>query len=107
MLGGGLAGMTAAWRLVKLGYGVTLVERRPYLGGRAYSYVDRETGQQVDNGQHVFLGCNTAFIDLLRDIGTLDRTARQKRLRIEVRSPGGKTGVLRGLPLPAPLHLLP
>ena len=56
VLGGGLAGMAAAWRLSRLGHDVTLVERRPYLGGRAFSFTDRESGVQVDNGQHVFLG---------------------------------------------------
>ncbi len=99
--------MAAAWRLASAGYRVTLVERRPYLGGRAYSYTDRETGVQVDNGQHVFMGCCTAYIDFLRDVGTLDRTARQDRLRVEVRSPSGKAGVLAAAPLPPPLHLLP
>lgn len=106
VLGGGLAGMTAAFRLANRGHAVTLIERRPYLGGRAYSFTDADTGQQVDNGQHVFLGCNTEYIRLLRDLGTLERTSRQRRLRIEVRSPGGKTGVLAGRPLPVPLHLL-
>ena len=99
--------MTAALRLVDAGYRVTLVERRPYLGGRAYSYVDRETGVQVDNGQHVFMGCCTAYVDLLREVGALDGAARQKRLRVEVRSPEGRNGVLAAAPLPAPLHLLP
>ena len=106
MLGGGLAGMTAAFRLAERGHRVTLIERRPYLGGRAYSFTDPDSGQQVDNGQHVFLGCNTAYIGLLRDLGTLERTSQQPRLRIEVRSPEGKIGVLSGLPLPAPFHLL-
>ena len=99
--------MAAACRLASAGYRVTLVERRPYLGGRAYSYTDRETGVQVDNGQHVFMGCCTAYIEFLRDVGTLDRTARQDRLRVEVRSPSGKAGVLAAAPLPPPLHLLP
>lgn len=107
MLGGGLAGMTAAVRLTDAGLHVRLIERRPYLGGRAYSFVDKETGQEVDNGQHVYLGCCTAYIDLLDRLGTLGRTARQRRLRIDVRAPGGKRGVLTGLPLPAPFHLLP
>jgi len=107
VFGGGLAGMTAALRLVQAGHQVTLVERRPYLGGRAYSFTDRETGQEVDNGQHVFLGCCTAYASLLRDIGTIDLTSRQQRLRVEVRSPSGKTGVLSALPLPSPLHLVP
>jgi squalene-associated FAD-dependent desaturase len=99
--------MTAALRLAEAGHPVTLIERRPYLGGRAYSFVDSETGAQVDNGQHVFLGCCTAYAQLLSDVGTLDRTIRQSRLRIEVRAPTGARGVLTGLPLPAPLHLLP
>ena len=99
--------MAASWRLASAGYRVTLVERRPYLGGRAYSYVDRETGVQVDNGQHVFMGCCAAYIDFLRAIGTLDRTVKQDRLRVEVRSPVGKVGVLSAAPLPAPLHLFP
>lgn len=106
VLGGGLAGMTAALRLAEAGHPVTLIERRPYLGGRAYSFVDSDTGAQVDNGQHVFLGCCTAYAQLLSDIGTLEWTFRQERLRIEVRSPEGKRAVLSGLPLPAPLHLL-
>lgn len=99
--------MAAALRLARAGVSVTLVERRPYLGGRAYSFTDPETGRQVDNGQHVFLGCCAAYRDFLREIGSLDRTVRQKRLRVEVRSPDGKRGTLAALPLPAPLHLLP
>ena len=105
VLGGGLAGMAAAWRLTTFGYRVTLVERRPYLGGRAYSFKDRETGQQLDNGQHVFLGCCTAYTDFLTEIGTIGLTSRQQSLRIEVRNPAGRRGVLSAWPLPAPLHL--
>jgi squalene-associated FAD-dependent desaturase len=107
VLGGGLAGMTTALRLAEAGHAVTLIERRPYLGGRAYSFVDNETGAQVDNGQHVFLSCCTAYAQLLNDVGTLERTFLQQRLRVEVRAPNGERGVLSGLPLPAPLHLLP
>ena len=107
VLGGGLAGMAAAWRLVNAGCRVALVERRPYLGGRAYSFVDRETGQEVDNGQHVFLGCCDAYRTFLDEIGTLPLTSRQERLRVEVRAPDGRRGILSGLPLPAPFHLLP
>ena len=99
--------MAAALRLARAGASVTLVERRPYLGGRAYSFTDPETGQEVDNGQHVFLGCCAAYRGFLEEIGSLDLTSRQKRLRVEVRSPDGKRGTLAALPLPAPLHLLP
>ena len=105
VLGGGLAGMAAAWRLSRLGHDVTLVERRPYLGGRAFSFTDRESGVQVDNGQHVFLGCCTEYVKFLDEIGTLHLTHRQRRLRIEIFDPNGKRGLLSALPLPAPLHL--
>ena len=105
VMGGGLAGMAASWRLSRLGHDVTLVERRPYLGGRVFSFTDRESGVQVDNGQHVFLGCCTEYVKFLDEIGTLHLTHRQRRLRIEVFDPRGKRGLLSALPLPAPLHL--
>ena len=87
ILGGGLAGMSAACHLLDEGWGVTLVEKRPYLGGRAFSFTDRETGQVVDNGQHVFLGCCTYYMDFLEKIGTLRRAYLQDRTRVEVVSP--------------------
>ncbi len=99
--------MAAAWRLTDQGHRVTLVERRPYLGGRAYSFIDKETNTQVDNGQHVFLGCCASYIRFLREVGTLELTHRQPALSVEVRNGQGRRGVLRSLPLPPPLHLLP
>ena len=62
--------MAAACHLLDTGSQVTLVEKRPFLGGRAFSFMDRETGQEVDNGQHVFLGCCTYYIDFLKKLGT-------------------------------------
>jgi len=99
--------MAAAWRLITTGYSVTLVERRPYLGGRAYSFEDKETGLQIDNGQHVFLGCCTAYTGFLQEIGTLELTTRQPSLHVEVRDAAGNAGFLSAAPLPSPLHLLP
>ena len=99
--------MAAAWRLTSSGQAVTLIERRPYLGGRAYSFVDRDSGAQIDNGQHVFMRCFSAYIQLLREAGTLEGMALQDSMRVEVRDPSGRIGVLAAAPLPAPLHLLP
>ncbi|MCH8940199.1 MAG: FAD-dependent oxidoreductase, partial [Chloroflexi bacterium] len=65
VIGGGLAGLSAACALVDQGVPVTLLEKRPFLGGRAYSFTDAETGQEVDNGQHVYLGCCTAYTGFL------------------------------------------
>jgi squalene-associated FAD-dependent desaturase len=105
--GGGLAGIAAAVEGAGLGAEVTLVERRPFLGGKAYSFTDPDTGREVDNGQHVFLGCCPAYIRLLRLLGTLRHTSLQRRLEVPVRDRAGRAGALRAGPLPAPLHLGP
>lgn len=70
ILGGGLAGIAAAVRLIQRGTIPTLVERRPFLGGRAFSFVDRASGEEIDNGQHVILGVCHEFLQLLNDLGT-------------------------------------
>ena len=106
VLGGGLAGLSAARRLLEHGYGVTLVEKRPFVGGRAYSFLDGREGVEVDNGQHVFLGCCTYYIDFLRTIGALDDAYLQDSLRTEVVL-DGKSGVLSSVPFLGALHLLP
>ena len=106
VLGGGLAGMSAARRLLDLGYQVTLVEKRPFLGGRAYSFKDFHDGTDIDNGQHIFLGCCTYYIDYLKAIGTIDNAYLQDRFRAEVIL-DGKSGILSSTPLLGKLHLLP
>jgi squalene-associated FAD-dependent desaturase len=106
--GGGLAGISAALALQDAGFSVTLVERRPFLGGRAYSFVDHETGQEVDNGQHVFLACCTAYRGFLDRLGVTEQTSLQPRLRAPVVSQGGVRSELSSASwLPAPLHVLP
>ena len=105
--GGGLAGVAAAVEAALLGAEVTLVERRPFLGGKAFSFRDPDAGVEVDNGQHVFLGCCTAYIALLRLLGTGVHTTLQRALDVPVRDRGGRTGALRAGPLPAPAHLGP
>ncbi len=100
--------MSAACRLLDAGYDVTLVERRPYLGGRAFSFTDPETGVQVDNGQHVFLGCCSYYIDFLKRLGTLSKTRLQKRMHVKVVDASGRPSALSSVPiLPPPFHLLP
>jgi hydroxysqualene dehydroxylase len=103
--GGGLAGVAAACEAAGRGAEVTLVERRPFLGGRAFSFTDAASGREIDNGQHVYLGCCTAYIGLLRLLGTLGDTSLQRRLEAPVRDRDGRRGSLWAAPLPAPLHL--
>jgi squalene-associated FAD-dependent desaturase len=103
VLGGGLAGIVAALDCADGGARVTLLEVRPRLGGAAYSF--QRDGLWLDNGQHVFLRCCTAYRALLERLGSKGRVAIQARLEIPVLSPGAKPTVLRRSMLPAPLHL--
>ena len=105
--GGGLAGVAAACEAALRGAQVTLVERRPFLGGKAFSFHDPDAAVEVNNGQHVFLGCCTAYIALLRLLGTGVHTTLQPALDVPVRDRDGRTGALRAGPLPAPAHLGP
>lgn len=103
VIGGGLAGIAAALDCAAAGASVTLVEVRRRLGGAAYSF-ERE-GLRMDNGQHVFLRCCTAYRTLLARLGSEPLTAVQPRLEIPVLKPGSPPTVLRRGSLAAPLHL--
>jgi squalene-associated FAD-dependent desaturase len=105
VVGGGLAGISAALSCADAGARVTLVEVRPRLGGAAYSF--ERDGMVLDNGQHVFLRCCTAYRALLERIGASSATTLQSRLEIPVIAPGGRVEWLRRTSLPAPLHLSP
>ncbi len=102
VIGGGLAGITAAIGLREAGLAVTLLEARPRLGGSASSY--RRAGMWVDNGQHVFLRCCTSYRDLLARLGVAGSVTIQRRFDVTVLSPAGRAR-LRRTALPAPLHL--
>ena len=103
VIGGGLAGITAALDCAERGCEVTLAEVRPRLGGAAYSF--ERDGLELDNGQHVFLRCCTAYRALLERIGGDGGVSIQPRLEIPVLAPGRPTVTLRRNGLPAPGHL--
>ena len=69
VIGGGFAGLSAAVELARRGEKVLLLEARPRLGGRATAFTDRHTGERVDNGQHVLLGCYHETFAFLKTIG--------------------------------------
>jgi len=105
IIGGGFAGLTAGVRLSERGYEVLVLERRNHLGGRAYSFIDSKTGDVVDNGQHLFMGCYHHTIAFLNTIGRLDRLKFQERPRVDFLDREGFTS-FDCPPLPAPLHVL-
>ncbi|MFE8014513.1 hydroxysqualene dehydroxylase HpnE [Streptomyces antibioticus] len=107
VVGGGLAGVTAALALADAGVRVTLLEGRPRLGGLAFSF--RRGELTVDNGQHVYLRCCTAYRWFLDRIEGSALAPLQPRLDVPVvdvdRPEGRRLGRLRRDPLPVPLHL--
>jgi zeta-carotene desaturase len=103
--GGGLAGLAAGCALAEAGFRVTILERRPYLGGRASSYQHPGTGEIVDNCQHVLLGCCTNLLDFYRRAGVQDKIRWYEKLSFL--EPGGRASVIAPSWLPAPLHTAP
>ena len=102
VVGGGLAGITAAIALREAGTEVTLLEARPRLGGATCSF--SRDGLIIDNGQHVFLRCCTAYQGLLARLGMTDAVTVQDRFDVTVLSPDGQAR-LRRTALPGPLHM--
>lgn len=102
VIGAGLAGLSAACALAESGYRVHLMERRPYVGGRASSYEHPGTGEVVDNCQHVLLGCCTNLIAFYKQLGVADQIRWFNRITFI--EPGGRQNLLHPGLLPAPLH---
>ncbi len=104
VVGGGLAGISAALTLADAGREVVLLEGRPRLGGAAFSF--RRGELSIDNGQHVFLRCCDHYQALLARLGVADQVVLQHHLDIPVLRADGRTARLSRRPgVPAPLHL--
>jgi squalene-associated FAD-dependent desaturase len=104
VIGGGLAGITAGIALREAGIGVTVLEARPWLGGATCSFSRGDL--VIDNGQHVFLRCCTAYRELLARLGMTGSVAIQERFDVTVLSADGTAQArLRRTALPGPLHM--
>jgi len=106
VVGGGFAGLSAAALLSGRGRRVLVADARAQLGGRATAFRDRETGELVDNGQHVLFGCYRATFEFLDRIGASDRVRVQPSLAVPYIDRAGRRSVLRCPGLPSPFHLL-
>ena len=68
IVGGGLAGLATAADLASAGARVTVLEKRPVLGGKVSSWRDAD-GDAVESGLHVFFGSYTHLLALMRRVG--------------------------------------
>lgn len=75
VVGGGLAGLSAATILASRGVKVVVSEAAAQAGGRCRSYFDPQLGMIVDNGAHLVLSGNKAVQTYLARIGAGDRLA--------------------------------
>ena len=101
VIGGGIAGLSAASKLVRDGNNVTVFESAPQLGGRARAITWK--GQQLDNGQHILLGAYHQTLNLISSLGiNLDAVFLRLPLTLQMQS----SFSLKAKPLPAPLNLL-
>lgn len=101
VVGAGVAGLSAAVALAGAGAKVTLLERRPYLGGRAYSYEHPALMETIDS-QHVVLGCCTNILQLAEQAGMAETIRWYDELVFL--EPGGRRSWMRSSGLPAPAH---
>ena len=106
VIGAGFAGLSAAALLAEHGNKVVVLDARSRLGGRATAFLDRETGEIVDNGQHVMFGCYRDTLGFLERIGATANVRIQESLVIPFLDVDGRRSVLKCPPLPPPLHLL-
>lgn len=106
VVGGGLAGLSAAAALGGAGYRVRLFEARPFLGGRAASYPAAGSGpaETIDNCQHILLRNCVNLLDFYGRLGVADRIRFHQEFHFI--EPGGRRSTLRRGRLPAPAHFL-
>ena len=96
VVGGGLAGIAAALELSSGGHTVMLAEARPTLGGAVQTLPKREgdPSPPPDNGQHIALGCCTAYLDFIAEIGQA-QSLRRMRLGLPVVAEDSRVATIR------------
>ncbi len=105
IIGGGLAGLTAAKRLTDKGFQVRVIEKRDIYGGKVSSWKDSE-GDWIESGTHCFFGAYGVLYDLMKEIGTY-HAVQWKDHQLTYTLSGGERFTFSTWNLPSPLHLLP
>ncbi len=103
--GAGLAGLTAAKRLIDAGYQVDVLEKRDVLGGKWSSWQDAD-GEWIETGLHVFFGAYDEIFTLMRELDIYDRILWKDHVLTYTLNEGERFD-FRTAKLPSPLHLMP
>ncbi len=106
VVGGGVAGLVAASHAAAAGRRVLVLEARGRLGGRASSFTDRATGEVVDNGQHILMGCYHETQRWLELVSSQNGLTAAAALRVPMIDECGARTMLSCPSWPAPLHLV-
>ncbi len=106
IIGGGLAGLSTAVFLTEKKFDVRLIESSPKLGGRAYSYYDKDRDRYFDNGQHILAGWYKNTFEYLKIIGTYDKLSFQKALEINFIDKSRRVYKLKCSKVFAPLNII-
>jgi 9,9'-di-cis-zeta-carotene desaturase len=102
IVGGGLAGLATAVKLLDAGIDVELVEKRDVLGGKTSSWRDGD-GDHVESGLHCYFRCYKELLPFFQHVGVYDNI-RWKEHSFLIARPGGNHARLHFPPLPAPLN---
>lgn len=84
IVGGGISGLSSLITLNNKGLKVLLLEKSAFLGGRAFSFEDQNTGEIVDNGQHVIVGACKEFVNLIKDIDSENKIIKVNNFQVPV-----------------------
>ena len=84
IIGGGVSGLAISCKLAIEKIDNLLIEKRPFLGGRAYSFHDNNSKEEIDNGQHIIVGACKEFINFLSEINSIEKISFEKKLKIPV-----------------------
>jgi hydroxysqualene dehydroxylase len=106
VIGGGIAGLSAAVFLANENAEVTLYEASPKLGGRAYSFFDKTLNEYIDNGQHILASWYINTLEFLNIIGSSGNIKIQNQLQITFADKSGKKYNFKCPKLTPPLHLV-
>lgn len=106
IVGGGMAGISAAVHALEYGFRPILIEKSRRLGGRVSSLYAADVKSKIDIGQHVLSASYLETRNLLSKFKTVEKIHFQKRLSINFKINSQKQFFFKAWPLKTPAHLL-